>query len=99
MDPDADLGGPKTYESYGSGSGCGYATLHLTLIAQTANVPLSFNPENKESNIYSAPYFHLQNQKKPSKNFLMVYDLKYSFLSRKRQISFFYEYYGKSYVA
>jgi hypothetical protein len=29
MDPDADPGGPKTYGSYGSGSGCGSETATL----------------------------------------------------------------------
>ncbi len=33
MDPDADPGGPKTYRSYGSGSGCrsGFATRLLKI--------------------------------------------------------------------
>jgi hypothetical protein len=31
MDPDLDQGGPKTYESYGFGSGFGSSTLVLNL--------------------------------------------------------------------
>ncbi len=33
-DPDANSGGPKTYRSYGSGSGCGFGTLVHYIILQ-----------------------------------------------------------------
>jgi hypothetical protein len=63
MDPDADPGGPKTYGSYGSGSGCESATLILAVLSAISGLSSLVLPtclfQPFVLHAYKAQYLHV----------------------------------------